>query len=48
METENYESYEKAKLQTQAKDLQILKQAFKEEGDKYFQYCSMHEIGLAN
>ena len=44
VETENEESYERAHLQTQLKDLKKLKEAFKEEGEKYFQYCSRREI----
>ena len=44
METQNKESYERADLQTQENYLQRLKQAFKEEGAKYFQYCSKRKI----
>ena len=44
VETQNKESYERAHLQTQLKDLKKLKEAFKEEGEKYFQYCSRREI----
>ena len=43
-ETQNKESYERADLQTQENYLQRLKQAFKEEGAKYFQYCSKRKI----
>ena len=44
VETQNKESYERADLQTQENYLQRLKQAFKEEGAKYFQYCSKRKI----
>ena len=44
VETQNKESYERADLQTQENYLQRLNQAFKEEGVKYFQYCSKRKI----
>ena len=44
VESEDGESYERAYLQTQEKDLKTLKQGFKEQGEGYFQYCSRREI----
>ena len=44
MEPEDGESYDRAHLQTQEKDLKTLKQGFKEQGEGYFQYCSRREI----
>ena len=44
VEPEDGESYDRAHLQTQEKDLKTLKQGFKEQGEKYFQYCSRREI----
>ena len=44
VETEDGVSCERAKLQTQEKDLKNLKQVFKEEGEGYFQYCTRREI----
>ena len=44
VEPEDGESYVRAGLQTQEKDLKKLKQAFKEQGEGYFQYCTRREI----
>ena len=44
VEPEDGESYDRAHLQTQEKDLKTLKQGFKEQGEGYFQYCSRREI----
>ena len=44
VESEDGESYERAYLQTQEKDLKTLKQGFKEQWEGYFQYCSRREI----
>ena len=44
VESEDGESYERAYLQTQEKDLKTLKQGFKEQGEGYFKYCSRREI----
>ena len=38
VEPEDGKSYERAHLQTQEKDLKTLKQAFKKEGEGYFQH----------
>ena len=44
VETEDGVSCERAKLQTQEKDLKNLKQEIKEEGEGYFHFCSRYDI----
>ena len=44
VEPEDGESYVRAGLQTQQKDLKKLKKKFKEQGEGYFQYCTRREI----
>ena len=44
VDSENYKSCERPKLQTQEKDLKKLKQGFKENGENYFYFCSRCEI----
>ena len=44
VEPEDGESYVRAGLQTQEKDLKKLKKKFKEQGEGYFQYCTRREI----